>query len=391
MNDTAASVDGNDEDQGSGPSALDLMIALLQRWRLLVGGSFAASLVALGVVFVIPPTYTAITTFLPPQQQQGIGSAALGQLGALVGLAGGAGASLKTPADQYVALMQSVTVSDRLIDRFGLMAVYDVEYRYEARRELADNVNIVAGRKDGLIRVEVQDHDAKRATDIANQYVAELQLTTSQLALTEAQQRRVFFDGQLRETNKRLVGAQVALESSGFNPGALKTEPRAAVENYARLQAETTAAEVRLQTMRSRLADSAPEVAQQQSLLAALRSQLARSEAGSKNQGGGPDYVGKYREFKYQEALFELYAKQFELARMDESREGALIQVVDVARQPERRSSPRRGIIVLGVAAASFVLLALWVVIGAALRDRAAVDPELARRLALLRNAWRGR
>lgn len=391
MSDIAARATGEDEGYAAGPSSLDLLIALLQRWRLLVGGTITASLVALGVVFIIPPTFTAITTFLPPQQQQGIGSAALGQLGALVGLAGGAGAGLKTPADQYVALMQSVTVSDRLIDRFGLIDVYDVKYRYEARRELADNVRIIAGRKDGLIRVEVEDRDAKRATDIANQYVAELQLTTGQLALTEAQQRRVFFDDQLRATNKRLVSAQVALESSGFNPGALKTEPRAAVENYARLQAEATAAEVRLQTMRSRLADSAPEVVQQQSLLSALRSQLARTEASSQDRTGGPDYVGKYREFKYQEALFELYAKQFELARMDESREGALIQVVDVAQQPERRSSPRRGIIVLGVAAASFLLLALWVVIGAVLRDRAAVDPDLARRLDLLRNAWRSR
>lgn len=379
------------EDFAAGPSGLDLLIALLQRWRVILGGTVVASLVAIAVAFIIPPTYTAITTFLPPQQQQGIASAALGQLGALVGLAGGTSTGVKGSSDQYVALMQSVTVSDRLIDRFGLVEVYDVKYRYEARRELADNVRIVAGRKDGLIRVEVEDRDAKRAADIANQYVAELQHATRDLALTEAQQRRVFFDNQLRETNKRLVGAQVALESSGFNAGALKTEPRAAVENYARLQAEVTAAEVRLQTMRSRLADSAPEVAQQLSLLSALRAQLARTEASSKDRSGGPDYVGKYREFKYQETLFELYAKQAELARVDEAREGALIQVVDVAQQPERRSSPRRGILVGGVAAASFLLLALWVVIAAVLRARAEVEPDFARRLDALRHAWRGR
>ena len=56
---------------------------------------------------------------------------------------------------------------------------------------------------------------------------------------------------------------------------------------------------------------------------------------------GGPDYVSKYREFKYQETLFELFARQYELARVDESREGALIQVVDSrTRRRKGRASP---------------------------------------------------
>ena len=72
------------------------------------------------------------------------------------GLAGAA-AGIKTPADQYVALLQSATVADRLIEQFELMKVYDVEYRFKAREALTRNVRVMLGKKDGLITVEVED------------------------------------------------------------------------------------------------------------------------------------------------------------------------------------------------------------------------------------------
>ncbi len=169
---------------------------------------------------------------------------------------------------------------------------------------------------------------------------------TNNLALTEAQQRRVFFEAQLKQTRDRLTQAQQALQASGFNPGALKAEPKAAADSYAKLQAEVTAAEVRLQTMRRSLADTAPEVQQQLAQLDALRAQLGKVEATTPSDGG-PDYISKYRQFKYEETLFDLFSRQYELAKLDESREGSLIQVVDPATPPERKSKPKRAIVAL--------------------------------------------
>jgi uncharacterized protein involved in exopolysaccharide biosynthesis len=324
---------------------LDLfeLFGLLRRHALLIiGGSLVAGCIALGITYLIKPTFTAETTFLPPQQQQGPAAAVLASLGPLAGLAGAAGA-VRTPADQYVALLQSANVSDRIVDEFKLMQVYDAEFRIDARKDLAKNVRITAGKKDGLITVAVDDKNPARAANIANRYVDELRRMTSTIAITEAQQRRHFFESQLHEPRDKLTAAQIALQASGFNQGALKAEPKAAAEGYARLRAEVTAAEVRLQTMRGSLADDTPEVRQHQATVAALRSQLARLEAAT-DPRGGPDYVGKYREFKYQETLFELFSRQYELARVDESREGALIQVVDMAVPPEKKSSPKRGL-----------------------------------------------
>ena len=371
----------------SGPNWVDLvLLAARHRWLLLLG-PLLAGLAALGITFAIAPVFTARTSFVPPQQAQSAATAALASLGALSGLVG-AGGNLRTPADQYVALMQSASITDKLIDDFKLMQVYGEKFRSDTREELARNVRIGIGKKDGLISVEVDDVDPARAAALANRHVEELRTLSSQLALTEAQQRRAFFEGQMQQTRKLLEQAQQSLQASGFNASALRAEPKAVAEGYARLKAEISAGEVRLQILRRTLTDTAPEISQQMAVLGSLRSELGRLEAtdSAANQG---DYVGRYREFKYQETLFELLARQFELARLDESREGALIQVVDHATPPEKKSKPRRLRVALAAAGATLLLLLVGVVIRHAWH-LAQAAPETAASAARLRALWRG-
>lgn len=278
-------------------------------------------------------------------------------------------------------------ISDRLIDEFKLIQVYDEDYRVEARRELAKRSHMSVGKKDGLITIEVEDKSPERAAALAARYVEELRKLTSRLALTEAQQRRAFFARQIEETRDKLTQAQLSLQASGYSAGALRAEPRAAAEAYARTKAEATAAEVRLQALRRNLADNTPEVQQQLATLATLKAQIARLE-GSSDVVQGPDYVAKYREFKYQETLFEMLARQFELARLDEAREGALIQVVDTAAVPEKKSWPKRGIITAAAAAAAWLLLTLFVIRRHRWRESAG-DPAVATQMLRLRAALR--
>jgi uncharacterized protein involved in exopolysaccharide biosynthesis len=365
---------------------IDIALALAGHWKLLLLGPLLVGAAALALTFAITPTFESRTVFLPPQQQQSSAASALSQLGALSGLAG-MSLGVKSPADQYVALLQSTTVADRLIDQFKLLEVYDVEYRFQARKELASNVRVVLGKKDGLITVEVEDASAQRAADMANRYVEELRGLTYRLALTEAQQRRVFFEKQLAQTRDDLTKAQDALQGSGFSAGALRADARASAEGYARLRAEATATEVRLQTLRRNLTDAAPEVQQAMTALGALRSQLAKIESAT-DFNGPTDYVSKFREFKYQETLFELMAKQYELARIDESREGALIQVVDLAKPAEWKSKPKRALIAAAAALGALLLLGGFVLVRQSWRN-AAQRPEMVTKMAALRAAWR--
>lgn len=352
-----------------------LYMSAYRRW--IVAVPLLAGALGLAASFLMPPVYTAKVSMLPPQQQ-GPTVSALSALTGLSGLTGGS-LGLKSASDQYIALMQSVRVADRIIDALDLLKVYDAENRTTARRLLESKTHIGTTRKDSLITVEVDDTDPARAAAIANLYVSELRALSGQLTLTEAQRRREFFERELLATKQRLATAQAALQGSGFDAGTLRAEPKSAAEGYARLKAELTQAEIQLQALRQSLTDGMPEVQRQITVVGGLRGQLGRLEE-TQPAGQGADYIGRYREYKYQEALFEIFSRQYETARLDESREGALIQVVDAATPPEMRSRPKRRVVALVSALSALALLLMGLSIRHAW-NQAVRDPAIARRL----------
>jgi tyrosine-protein kinase Etk/Wzc len=371
-------------------SLLDLLQTIVENLKLLVLGPLAVGFIALGISFLIPPTYTAKTQFLPPQQQQSAAASMLASLGSLGGLAGVA-SGIKNPADQFIAYLKSVTLQDSLIDRFKLQERYEAKTKTGARIALTDSVRLASG-KDGLMSVEVDDKDPKFAADLANAHVEELAKLLSKLATTEAQQRRLFFEKQLTLAKDKLIQSEIALKATGVSGSALKSNPASAVASVAGLQAAVTAQEVKLGAMRGYLADSAPDFKLAMNELSNLRTQLAKQEKDSPVTGGKAptegDYITKYREFKYHETLFELFSKQFELAKVDEAREGAVIQVLDAAQAPERKAKPKRAMIAIIATIASGFALILFVFVRQALSNDGR-DSESAKKMSQLKNAWR--
>ena len=367
-------------------SLLDLLQVVVDNLRLLVLGPLVAGLLALGYTITMAPTFTATTKFMPPQQQQSAAASMLAGLGALGGLAGAAG-GLKNPADQYVAFLQSRSVQDALIDRFKLTERYDNKFREDTRTELSANVKTASG-KDGLITIDASDKDPVFAAQLANAHVEELGKLLSRLAVTEAQQRRMFFEKQLNNAKDNLTKAEQALKASGVNSSVLKATPAAAIEGLAKLKASITAQEIKLASMRGYLTESAPDFKQAQTELSAMRGQMNRAEKEEPaSDGKDSDYIAKFRDFKYFETLFELFAKQYEMARVDESREGANIQVLDIAQAPERKSKPKKALIAMMTMLAVGFALLLFIFIRQAIRG-AAQTPESAEKLSRLRNAY---
>jgi uncharacterized protein involved in exopolysaccharide biosynthesis len=331
----------------------DIAAALKAAWKAVFGGAVLVGAAAWAATFLITPTFVSRASFIAPQQQQQGAAAALASLGGIGGLAGAA-AGLKTTGDQYVSLMESARVRDAIVNRFDLVKAYGAQYPSEARVALGARVSITMGKKDNLIFINVEDTEPLRAAAIANAHIDELSSLLSSLATTEAQQRRVFFEKQMKDAKDRLASAQKSLIATGFNAAELKAEPRAASDTYAKAQAELSAAEVRMALLRTNRMDSSPEVLAQQSVISSLRSQIARMEAPSTTDPKS-SFVDAYREFKYQETMFEIYAKQFEIARLDEAKDGALVQVLDKAEPAVRRAKPRR----LTIAGAVALLAAL--------------------------------
>lgn len=374
-NNTSALSDEDDE-----ISLLDILQTLAENARLLIFGPIVVGLIALGTTFLSKPFYVAETNIMTPQQQSGA-AAALAQLGALAGMAGAA-SGLKSPADMYVGLLRSRTVADRMVDRFGMMKVPGVKTREDAR-DILTRMTGGEVRKDGQITIKVAAGDPQLAAAMANAYVDELSSLTGRLAVTEAQKRRQFLEKQLTKTKENLVKAEIALGGAGVSEDTLKFNPAAMGQGLATLKAQIMAKELQLSSMRGVLTENSPDFRRAQQELAALRAQLGKFQ-NTRPTGDNAEYISRYRDFKYHEVLFEQLSKQYELAKIDESSDGATIQVVDVAVPPERKgNTPKSKITILATLAAGFVLL-LFVFVRRALKN-AAGNPETTAKLTAIR------
>ena len=386
MTDTPASPSASTEPVEDNLSVFDLLLVISENLRLLLLGPLLAGLVALAISYTVAPTFTARVQFMAPKQPTNPATGGLAELGFFGGV--GAIAGIRNPADQYVALAKSYSIADTLIDRFKLTERYESKLKENTRKALAARTVVAVGPKDGLITIEVDDADPKMAADIANDYVSELRQLLNRLALTEAQQRRVFFEKQVLEAKTNMVRSEQALRSSGVDGSALKVNTGAALEGVARLSAQIAAQEVKLAAMRGYLAESAPDFKQALTELVALRAQMQRANKEEGPAAGQSDYIVKFREFKYQETLLGIYLRQFELARVDESRDGTVILVVDTAQPPQRKSRPKKALIaVLTTLMAGFVLL-LFVFARHGIRN-AAKDPASALKMQRLAAIWR--
>jgi uncharacterized protein involved in exopolysaccharide biosynthesis len=374
-------------------SLLDLLQVLADNLRLLILGPIVAGVLALGYSFTITPIFTATTKFMPPQQLQSGTAAMLAGLGALGGLAGAAG--IKSPADQYVAFLRSNNVQDALIDRFKLMERLATTSREGARSAVGSSVAITNG-KDGFISIEVSDKDPVFAAKLANAHVEELGKLLSRLAVTEAQQRRLFYEKQLATAKDNLIKAEQALAASGVNSSVLKTNGTA-VAALAQLKGQIAGQEIKLASMRGYLAENAPDFKQALIELSVLRVQMARAEKAESVidlRGSDGDYIAKLRNFKYYETLFELFTRQYDAARIDESREGALIQVLDAAQPPENKSKPKKAqVATMSSLAVGFALLLFVFIrhaVNIAVRDQTSAVKLARLKSSILRSFGRG-
>ena len=385
-------------------SLLDLAIVLAKHKKLVLGLPLGAAIAAAIVTLLMSNIYTSTTKILLPQQNQSAAVAMLGQLsgqlsgqlGGLGGLAGGA-LGIKNPNDLYVGMLKSRTVADSLIDRFELKKVYDEDSYYYARKELEKKTAITAGR-DGIITVEVEDRDPKRASAIANGYVEELYKLTQTLAVTEASQRRLFFERQLDQTRKNLANAEAAARQ-GLEKGGLvviDAQGRGMVETTARLRGQIAVKEIRISAMRAFATGQNPDLKQAQHELDAMKQELAKMEgtssgrdnAGSVGKADGMENLRLLRDVKYFETIFELLAKQYEIARIDEARDASLIQVLDKAVEPERKSKPKRALIVILTTLVAGFLAVIWAFMREA-GERARQDPDQVSRLTALQSYLR--
>ncbi len=381
---------------------IDLLLVLVRHKKGILQITFATALLALVVALLLPKMYTATATILPPLQKQSALNMMLGQLGTLAKLGEATDLGLKNPADLFVAMLKSRTIEDNLINRFDLRRVYWVKRYQDARKKLDSRSDISAG-DEGLISIAVRDRDPKRAAELANAYVDELHSLNQGLAITEAAQRRLFYEQKLEAEREDLAKADLALKQVEEKSGLVQpdAQSRAIIASVSDMRAQIAIREVQLQAMRSYATENNPDLKRAETELAGLRGQLARLESNTGALGNGNlavptrqlpqaalEYIRRERDLKYHEALYDFLGKQMEAARIDEANDAVTVQVVDQAVIPEKKSGPKRLFIVLVSTITAFVLACLGVLVLEAWR-RKQQDPRARARLALLRDSLR--
>ena len=354
--DSIVSENDPDNDQ-EGVDIVEMLIVVAKRKKAILGTALVAAVVSAAVSLWLPSVYSSEVKLLPPQPAQSSTSMLLSQLGGLAGVAGAAG--IKNPADVYVSMLKSRTLADRMIDRFSLQKHYQISSREKARGRLEASTTIVAG-KEGLITLQVDDEDQNLVASMANAYVEELFRLTKTLAVTEAAQRRLFFERELENAKNNLVKSEIALKGAMAEHGVVSVdiEGRTQLESIARLRAQATAQEINLSSMKAFVTKDNPEYRRAEEALSSTRAELARLENGRVDSGAvsGEDHTANttgikniqlLRDVKYNEMLYGLLAKQYEAARLDEAKDPGVIQVLDQAVRPERKSKPKRAFIVI--------------------------------------------
>lgn len=382
-------------------SVLDILIVFAERRRIILWITAVFAVGAIIVSLLLPKRYTASVTLMPPQQNSSMASALASQLGNLNGMAAltGGGLGIKNPNDMFVGMLRGQTVEDAMITHFGLIQEYRVRLLSDARKKFEHYTSVDGESKDGLLHITVVDSDPKRAAELANGYVQEFRNLSEHLAMTEASQRRMFFEQQLEAEKDKLADAEEALKKTEQQTGLIQldSQAKALIESAASMRAQIAAKEVQIQSMSTFATNQNAQLVQAEQELEGLKAQLAKlggTEAGDENllvpkgqmTEAGLEYVRKLRDVKYHETVFDILARQFEIAKLDEAKEGSVIQVVDPAVAPDKPSFPRKTLIVLGAAGVGFIV-ALFVALLQAGYERLMRQPGTATKVEVLRRS----
>src|ERR1700678_624714 len=386
------------------PREFDILdVALIfaaRKWTILLA-SAAGFVIGLLLVLQVAPTFTAKAVVLPPQQEQSSASALLGQFGALASL-GGLGGSLKNPTDLYIGLLGSQSVTDAMVKRFDIVRLYHPKRFSDARLMIQKAAKFVAN-KDGTITISANDRDPRKAAAIANAFVEELYNLNNRLALGGTSQKRLFFEQQLAQEKDRLADAEVALKKTEESTGVIAPsgQTETIIRQVAQVQADITLREVQLAALRTSSTEQNPDVIRLNSELGGLRSQLRDLESGTAKHAPGDisittanvpqaglEYIRKERDIKYHQFLFDLLARQYEAARIDEAKAAPVIQVVDSAQVPDRKSAPTRALWALVGGFLGFIFTTGWV-FASHIYHRLEADDTHGQRLTVLKQELR--
>jgi uncharacterized protein involved in exopolysaccharide biosynthesis len=317
---------------------LELWVEIgLRRWRFLVITALATGVLALGIGFLIPKTYVARASVLPPHEATILDALLAGRMLVETGLPYSAGITL---LDVYTGILDSDTVARTVMRRFDLQNHYAISTESRTLKKLKSATD-VKPTQQGILEISVEDKDPRLAADLANAYVEELDRVYRKTVSGTSRRQRKFLEGRLEESRAHLDSLEAALAElqAGRGITALGRDATEAAIAAGDLMGRRLALSVQIEMMRELGVGSSP---MRDELEAELR---ATEVEAAKLPQLGMELARQLRDHRIEERLHEALAQQLETARLEEARDTPVVEVLDVAVPPDRHARPRKGIL----------------------------------------------
>jgi capsule polysaccharide export protein KpsE/RkpR len=353
--------------------------ALWDRRRILFRTAAWALMASIAIVLLIPKEYESSTRIMPPDQQGGsaamlaamLGKALPGGMGGMTALAGSL-FGMKNTGALFVDLLQSGTIRGHVVEQFDLQNVYRKRYRQDAIKKLSRRTEIMEDRKSGVITIVVTDTDRRRARDMAQAYVDQLDQLVARVNTSSARREREFIEHRLVAVQQDLEKAQIELSeySSKNTTLDIKEQTRAMVDAGAKLQGQLIVAQSEVDSLEQIYTPENIRVRAAQARVAELERDL-RKMSGQRvtvddNQTDasalypslkqlpilGVQWADLYRKVKIQETVFDLLTEQYEAARIEEAKSIPIVSVIDPPGWPEKKSFPPRLLLIVALTVA---------------------------------------
>jgi len=365
-------------------------IYVLVKWRRTISTCvLVVALAAAGVSLMLPEKWTANALLLPHEEDVGRFEMSMLMSAAIPGNVGGL-LGQSTPGERLVTILKSRRVLGAMVDRFDLVADYDVPNRDLAMEGLAELIETELG-SGGTLRVQVEASSADLAANLANALVAELDAVIDLQKRSMADGDRGFLESRLdsvqREIEIRGLKLQHLQEEYGIVD--LEAQTQAIVGVAQHIVQELTLQEVKLGIAEGALHPDHEERRLLEMQVAELRHHLDQvvgdfekgmgSQAEAAFAALGPplkelpelglQFARFSLELKLSEHTLTFLAAQLEDAKLRQSKQVPAVQVLDPATPPEYRSAPRRMLIVLVASLLSLVMSVVVAFVGESLTE----------------------
>jgi len=343
-------------------SLLDYFFVVL-KWRwLLIRNVVIVTIISLIISLLWPKTYRSESVIIPPENKGG----------GLTSVLGGFSINIldesEIYSDNYETIIKSYRLRKKLVEKFNLFEVYDVDNYEHMMKKLEEKVEIESGLSGGLgylkiysLKLLVNDDEPERAAEMNNFILNELDSIITVINTKKAKHLRIFIEDRYNTVVEDLAIAESELKEFQKNTGLMAVPEQiiTIIDKLAVIRVEISQAEVKREVLLASLGKNHPELIKCEQEITSLKQEYERLKAGTSFEKDGlivpfnklpelsMEYIELQREIEIQTKLLEFLLPSF--------------HILDRARIPDYKHKPKRALIVLGGAFITFILSWIYI------------------------------